>query len=767
MENVSLNNISCEFKKIPFEINLSFDVLLDIIRKISADSDNALQSFALEIINHVDSIDQNDISNEILKDQILLKKILVFVLNPINDQHELSAIFKPFSKKAIYKTQAVGEILESVDVDYDIEVEIEQDKILILNLYQAYLLILEKIYGLDFHMDIPFTIKAENKKTHLLQYYTAKMDTRYLKVIEKSGHKKLNSKELKGLFDKRNDLCYWNEKIPLEDFIFSGFIKINYSNNTLQHVISQLKTDLIDKNALLTNESFFKIRNRIRSLFENEKIEIGLIPLHNFENIDCDTLLWRSIIPFNELSKNDYETSFYQKVMEEKNIIMIDDFSSLKDDKVADSFRKKGIVSYAVVPLLMNEQVVGIMEFGSEQHEFINMLKIARLKEIYPMLALALQRSQEDWNDKIRAIIQKKYTAIHPTVEWKFRERVSQLLTQTNEEESISSKPIVFKNVTPIYGASDIQSSSMIRNAAISEDLIHQMTLISNILNNDYDTKDIPLVNNYNYKINKYIQTVQKGLNAGDELSIIDFLKKDIEPILHIIQERKLKSNNIINDYFNALDPELGILYDQRKNFEESLTFINDQITEIIEEEQRKAQKIYPHYFEKYRTDGVEYNIYIGESLVRDIPYNDIYLSNIRLWQFILKIKIARRIREIQPILKTKLEITQLILVHSAPLSIAFRQDEKKFDVDGAYNVRYEITKKRIDKATIKGTKERLTQVGKIAIVYANSDEIIEYKRNIEYLISQGYLEDSIEELELADLRGASGLKALRVQVKY
>jgi hypothetical protein len=36
--------------------------------------------------------------------------------------------------------------------------------------------------------------------------------------------------------------------------------------------------------------------------------------------------------------------------------------------------------------------------------------------------------------------------------------------------------------------------------------------------------------------------------------------------------------------------------------------------------------------------------------------------------------------------------------------------DEKRFDVDGTYNARYEVVKKRIDKANIKGTKERITQ---------------------------------------------------------
>jgi len=62
------------------------------------------------------------------------------------------------------------------------------------------------------------------------------------------------------------------------------------------------------------------------------------------------------------------------------------------------------------------------------------------------------------------------------------------------------------------------------------------------------------------------------------------------------------------------------------------------------------------------------------------------------------------------------LRVASLILVHSNPLSIKFRMDEKQFDVDGAYNIRYEIIKKRIDKAHIKGTSKRLTTPGKLPL---------------------------------------------------
>src|SRR2546426_4679105 len=98
-------------------------------------------------------------------------------------------------------------------------------------------------------------------------------------------------------------------------------------------------------------------------------------------------------------------------------------------------------------------------------------------------------------------------------------------------------------------------------------------------------------------------------------------------------------------------------------------------------------------------------------------------------------------------------------------MSIRFRFDEKRFDVAGAYDIRYEIVKKRIDKALIKGTTERVTQPGKLAIVYGQAGEAAEYRGYLEYLRHLGYVAGEVEDLELEELQGVHGLRALRVEV--
>jgi hypothetical protein len=163
----------------------------------------------------------------------------------------------------------------------------------------------------------------------------------------------------------------------------------------------------------------------------------------------------------------------------------------------------------------------------------------------------------------------------------------------------------------------------------------------------------------------------------------------------------------------------------------------------------------------------VEFNIYVGQALSPHKPFSDIYVRNLKLWQLTFLTKAARLTHLLEKRLPLLLQTTQLILAHSIPLSISFRRKERKFDVDGAYNIRYEIIKKRIDKVHLRDSEERLTQPGKIAIVYSQQKELLEYLEYIEFLQGEKLLGENLEHLELEDTQGISGLKAVRVDVLF
>ena len=318
----------------------------------------------------------------------------------------------------------------------------------------------------------------------------------------------------------------------------------------------------------------------------------------------------------------------------------------------------------------------------------------------------------------------------------------------------------------PLFGQSDIKGSSIARNDAIKDDLTLQLSLAINILNKTCVVEKLPIYEELIFRVNEYLENVTDGLKAGDEIAIIDFLKREIYPVFNHIKKLNSELKNLVSVYMNRLDKDLHVVYEKRKDYEDSVTLLNNKLSEFLDQKQEEAQSMFPHYFERYKTDGVEYNMYIGDSLVEDNSFDKLFLYNLRLWQLQTMYQLENIAFNAREEMNHDLRVASLVLVHSNPLSIKFRMDEKQFDVDGAYNIRYEIIKKRIDKAHIKNTSERLTVPGKIAIVYSQENDAREYLKYIKFLQSKNYF-GKLEKLEIEDLQGVSGLKALRVEVIY
>jgi hypothetical protein len=325
--------------------------------------------------------------------------------------------------------------------------------------------------------------------------------------------------------------------------------------------------------------------------------------------------------------------------------------------------------------------------------------------------------------------------------------------------------PLVFEGVHPLYALTDIRGSSTERARGIQADLREQLQLAREVVRAGHAARALPALDELGYRIDKHTAKIERGLSAGDELGVIAFLRSSVEPLYDHLAGFGPAVRERVEVYRAAVDPALGVVYQQRRRFEESLTRLNDAISSYLDLEQQFAQSMFPHYFEKQKTDGVDHQIYVGASLVEDGHFDPIYLRNLRLWQLMVTCGIAARAERLKTCCILPLDTTHLVLVQQAPLAIRFRFDEKRFDVDGAYNARYEIVKKRIDKATVRNGAERLTQPGQIAIVYGHPAEAAEYRDYVEYLQSLGCLTGDVEDLDLDELQGVRGLRALRVGI--
>ncbi|MCA9779683.1 MAG: GAF domain-containing protein, partial [Candidatus Eremiobacteraeota bacterium] len=259
---------------------------------------------------------------------------------------------------------------------------------------------------------------------------------------------------------------------------------------------------------------------------------------------------------------------------------------------------------------------------------------------------------------------------------------------------------------------------------------------------------------------------LEVGGRSGEESRIARLLASEIEPVFDSLESFSTNVHDSVEGYRVAVCSESGDLYTERRAYDESVDYLTCRLIDVLTSQQKLAQKTFPHLFEMYRTDGVEHTIYVGNSLAERDDFSKLHLKELRLWQLKTVCMMAQVCFEMESEMARPLQVAHLILAQSDPVGLRFSQEEKTFNVDGAYNTSYEIIKKRIDKAHIKGTDERLTQPGKIALVYSQTSEAEEYRLYIDYLQQQGYLQAGIETLDLEDLQGVYGLKALRVAVE-
>lgn len=126
-------------------------------------------------------------------------------------------------------------------------------------------------------------------------------------------------------------------------------------------------------------------------------------------------------------------------------------------------------------------------------------------------------------------------------------------------------------------------------------------------------------------------------------------------------------------------------------------------------EKEQEAQLIFPHYFELFKTDGVEHNIYVGQSISPTRHYSKEILHQLRYWQLETLCEMELSHESIKSCLPYNLDVHTLILVFNVSLSIRFRMDEKRFDVDGAYNSRYEVVKNVLIKLILKYNRKNYT----------------------------------------------------------
>ncbi len=631
-------------------------------------------------------------------------------------------------------------------------------------------MILKRCYGIDKDLDYPLVRIVEDPETGLDRHFQFWPNLRFVDVHTVGSPPSLTDRDLATVMQRLEEPEVLRAYLPPENFEFHGFTLIHAVDVTLYEVISGLERDLIDKSSIASQEGFLRLQDRLRTLLRRPDVMVGLAAIKNDEvlllNNGCEMTHSCIFADSRHRPISEFKGSMFDRAMQHDGISTIRDVTADSSCTGMDKdILEFGIRSMMIAPLRYQGELIGALNLGSPNPDDFGPGEELVLSQILPLFSMALKRSLDELEQNVEAVIKQKCTAVHPSVEWRFRGAALRHLERSGNGESSELEPIVFRDVFPLYGASDVRGSSEARNRAIQSDLVEHLDLALQIVRSAAEAKPLPILSEVSHRTERHLDSIRSGLSSGDQTSILKFLRNELEPLFPLLQGFGTRVTDCIEVYGRAMDATVGMVYRERRDFERSISFFNQRISTYLDQEEAEAQSVFPHYFNKHQTDGVDYIIYVGASMVDNGAFDALYVRNLRLWQLMVACGIAWHAEDIRKSLKFPLDATHLILVSHSPVSIRFRFDEKRFDVDGAYDVGHEIIRSRIDKATVKGRNERLTQPGKIAIVYSRPNEYQEMTHHIDFLQGRGYLDDDLESLELDDLPGVQGLRALRVGV--
>lgn len=701
----------------------------------------------------------------------LVETLMLAMFPPASQALDINGAVGPFQRRSFFATQLFRDIMLNKDGLVKQPLNIDMTSMEQQLGLMAYQLVLHRVYGTELPALGTIIFTVPDYKIGLYRHYSVGFDSTFVRVRVVGEAPKLTAEQHELLLHNRHRLELWQQLLPAEHFELEGFNVLRLNDVTEQEILSELKYDLLERDVLQTPARFEQIQEKLRVLFAQPALQLGIAAYDEKKKafVDFGRKINHSFLT-KQVQHQAADSSFrqiYQRLLSNRQPLVLKDVatSDLPKD-LREQIIGLGIRSAILALLPYGNDTVGLLELGTPDAGGLDEFDMDKVAQFVPLFAVAVKRNAEDQQTRVQAIVQQKFTAIHPTMEWRFTDAARNLLAQFDEgNRTAEMEAIVFEDVYPLHGSADIRGSSTVRNEAIQGDLMEHLTLANKVLKKASEFQQLPILDELKFYVSKNLRRLREGLLSGDEANIYDSLKREVEPLFEYLATHTVELRPIITNYWQNIDPRLGILYKRRKDFELSVTTLNDAVSDYLDEEEDKAQLMFPHYFQRYKTDGVEFNIYVGSTLVQDKPFDLVFLKNLRLWQLLTMVEITRRTAALKPMLPVPLDTTQLILIHGQPLSIRFRQDERQFDVDGTYNIRYEIIKKRIDKATVQGTGERLTQPGTIALVYAQSREAAEYFEYIDYLQDRGMLAPGVEELELEELQGVKGLLALRVRV--
>jgi len=305
-------------------------------------------------------------------------------------------------------------------------------------------------------------------------------------------------------------------------------------------------------------------------------------------NLGCQVACGSVFSDSRHIPVSEFKGSLYERAIEENTILRIRDLREESLSSQTDEvMRASGVRSLMIAPLTYKGETIGTLDIESPNPDEFGPIDIALMNDIAPIFSLAINRAIEEIDHSVQSIIKEKCTAVHPSVEWRFRRAALKLIEGRANRRADDLEPIVFRDVYPLYGSSDIRGSSEVRNLAIQTDLTEHLTLALDAIRSASAAKMLPVLQDMEHRAQVLMDNVTRGFNTGDHVSIVNFLRTEVEPLFPVLRSFGPEVAGVVQSYETAVDPKIGTVYTRRKEFEQSVAAFNRCMVQYLDRCQR------------------------------------------------------------------------------------------------------------------------------------------------------------------------------------
>ncbi|NMF82554.1 GAF domain-containing protein [Nodosilinea sp. P-1105] len=554
------------------------------------------------------------------------------------------------------------------------------------------------------------------------------------------------------LLTQDSDLSLILRGLNPSNYSAEGYVLVEGVDVTQRETSKALTHLLVGREPVLGSDQFGRANQLLKHLFKADD-SLLLSAEHSQAQLflDLDQPEWTT----KSYAVDDLQASVFFRATQRGDVLNVPDLSLHCATPCEQDVLKTGARSLLLIPLAMRSgllgnsptQMIGLVGLTSTQPYAFDTADCSNATTLIPALTATMRHS-----------VRERFTNIHPSVRWRFEQEAERLSL------GLPPAPIVFENVYPLYGISDIRGSSDERNRAIQQDLLTQFNLALAVVKTVQQVLNNALIQQLSLDLADHLTNLEEGISVDSEVSLLRYLQAEVERHFAYFADLSPAIHQAIDTYQAAIDPDHACVYRARAMYDQTINQINGCLRDTWNQWQQTMQAITPHYCDVEATDGIDHMIYAGRSI--DPGFTEFQLKSLRYEQLRAVCDCARKGFDLKATYHTTMDITHLVLVQGFTVDICHDETtERLFDVRGTRDTRYEIVKKRIDKACDAETGDRITQPGKLTVVYSTVEEWQEYQRYFRYLHREGLVSNPIEHGAVEPLQGVSGLKFARVPV--